>query len=153
MNNDLPSDSQIVRYVKPSLIQDDCTVDGSDFCLRAKRPDETGLFVNWLQACGPDKDQQLSEIRRLTRLQLRRNGRFAELGMGRVVESVMKELESLRIVHDPLEETDSFEADPSHSQIVGLPPGGSDLAALVGDLIAECVVEMHPAVAIPTGSR
>ena len=36
--------------------------------------------------------------------------------------------------------------DPSHSQITGLPPGDSDQALLVGDLIAECVTEMHPAV-------
>ena len=27
-----------------------------------------------------------------------------------------------------------------------LPPGDSDQAALVGDLIAECVIDMHPTV-------
>ena len=27
-----------------------------------------------------------------------------------------------------------------------MPPGGSDQAAFVGDLIAECVIDMHPAV-------
>ena len=46
--DDLPADDQIVRYVKPSMIQDDGTADGSDFRLRASRPDEAGLSVNWL---------------------------------------------------------------------------------------------------------
>ena len=47
---DLPADDQIVRYVKPSMILEDGTADGSAFCLRTSRPDETGLSVNWLGA-------------------------------------------------------------------------------------------------------
>ena len=39
----LPRDDQIVRYVKPSMIQEDGAADGSDFRLRPTRPDETGL--------------------------------------------------------------------------------------------------------------
>ena len=50
MGIDLPAGDQIVRYVKGSLIQEDGTVDGSDFRLRPHRPDETGLSVNWLEA-------------------------------------------------------------------------------------------------------
>lgn len=145
-HEDLPPDDQIVRYVRPSMIQDDGTVDGSDFCLRPDRPDETGLSVNWLQAFESGKDFQLSEVRRLCRLQLRRNGCFAELNIGRIIEEVATELVTLKIVHDPLEATEEFDADPSHAEIIDLPPGGSDQAALVGDLIAECVVAMHPAV-------
>ena len=40
---DLPAGDQIVRYVKPSMILEDGTADGSDFRLRSARPDETGL--------------------------------------------------------------------------------------------------------------
>ena len=61
-------------------------------------------------------------------------------------EKVAKELQTLRIVHDPLDPEDSFEADPSHAEITGLPLGDSDQAMLIGDIIAECVITMHPAI-------
>lgn len=144
--NDLLSGDQIVRYIKPSMIQDDGTADGSDFCLRASRPDETGLSVNWLEAFQPGKAHQLNEVRRLCRLSLRPSGRFAELNVGVVLREVSTELDTLRIVHDPLEANENLDADPSHAQIVGLPPGDSDHALLVGDLIADCVIDMHPAI-------
>ncbi len=42
--------------------------------------------------------------------------------------------------------TDDFPADPSHAEVLGLPPGDSDQAQLVGDLISRCVTDMHPAI-------
>ena len=149
--DDLPAGDHVVRYVKPSMILEDGTPDGSDFCLRPDRPDETGLSVNWLEAFEPPKTQQLSEVRRLSRLSVRRNGRFAELDVGTTLRAVSEELTTLRMLHDPLEAGDGFDEDRSHSQIVGLPPGDSDQAALVGDLIAECVVDMHPAIVDDSG--
>ncbi len=143
---DLPADDHIVRYVKPSMIQEDGTADGSDFRLRASRPDEKGLSVNWLEAFGSKKDRQLSEVRRLFRLRLRPSGRFAEMNVGTVLREVAEELDTLRIVHDPLESEGSFDPDPSHVEIIGLPPGDSDQAVLVGDLMAECVIDMHSAI-------
>ena len=119
---------------------------GSDFCLRTSRSDENGLSVNWLEAFGPNKVHQLSEVRRLFRLRLRPSGRFAEMNVGAVLHEVAEELDTLRIVHDPLEAEERFDADPSHAEIIGLPRGGADQAVLVGDLIAECVIEMHPAI-------
>ena len=144
--HDLPADDHIVRYVKPTMIQEDGTVDGSDFRLRPDRPDEAGLSVNWLEAFEPGKIHQLNEVRRLFRLRLSQNGRFAEMNVGTIVRQLAKELDTLRVVQDPCEATERFEADPSHAEIVGLPPGDSDLAVLVGDLIAECVIDMHEAV-------
>ena len=142
----LPGGDHVVRYVKRSVIQDDGTADGSGFLLRSDRPDETGLSVNWLEAFRPGKRHQLDEVRRLFRLRRRPSGRFAELNVGTVVQHVAGELETLQIVHDPLAATGEFEADPSHAEFTGLPPGDSHQAMLVGDLIAECVIEMHPAV-------
>ena len=40
---DLPNDDQVVRYVKPSMIQEDGTPDGSEFRLRSG---EEELSVN-----------------------------------------------------------------------------------------------------------
>lgn len=149
--DDLPADDHVVRYVKPSMVLEDGTPDGSDFCLRPDRPDETGLSVNWLEVFEPPKTQQLSEVRRLSRLRVRRNGRFAELDVGKTLRAVSDELNAVRMLHDPLEPYGEFDADPSHAEIVGLPPGDSDEAALVGDLIAECVVDMHPAIIEESG--
>lgn len=131
MRIDLPAGDHIVRYVKPSLIQEDGTVDGSDFRSRPSRPDETGLSVNWLEAIEPGKARQLAEVRRLCRLRLRPSGRFAEMNVGTVVRKVAVELDTLRIVQDPLEATVEYDADPSHAKIIGLPPGDSDQAALI----------------------
>ncbi|MDE2875358.1 MAG: hypothetical protein OXQ93_07960 [Gemmatimonadota bacterium] len=148
---DLPAGDHVVRFVKPSMILEDGTPDGSDFRLRPHRPDEKGLSVNWLEAFEPPKTQQLSEVRRVFRLSVRRNGRFAELDVGETLRAVSEELTTLRMIHDELEAADGFDTDPSHAQIVGLPPGDSDEAALVGDLIAECVVDMHPAIVEDSG--
>ena len=123
----LPTGSHIVRYVKPSMIQEDGTADGSDFRLRSARPEEAGLSVNWLEVFGPDKVRQIDEVRRLCRLHLRPNGRFAEMNVGTIIHQVATELDSLRIIHDPLEATDGFDADPSHAEITGLPESSETL--------------------------
>jgi hypothetical protein len=138
----LPDDHHIVRYVKPSLVEEE-TVDGSAFLLR---PDEPGLSVNWLEAFGGnDENHQLSEVRRLFRLRLASNGRFAKLNVGATKRHVSEVVEELGIIEAPLAPTDEFEADPSHAEIIGLPPGESDEAMLVGDLIADCVIyPLHP---------
>ena len=144
--DDLPTGDHIVRYVKWSAIQEDGTPDGSEFRLRPNRPDETGLSVNWLEVFGRDKAHQLDNVRRLCRLTLRESGRFAEMKVGVVKRRVAAELDTLlRIVEDPLEAEGKFERDPSHAEIIGLSPGESDQADLVGDLIVECVLTMHPA--------
>ena len=75
--DNLPDDHHIVRYAKPSLVEGEA-VDGSAFLLR---PDEPGLSVNWLEAFGGnDENHQLSEVRRLFRLKLSRNGGLRDSG-------------------------------------------------------------------------
>ena len=147
MAADVPAEDHIVRYVKPSMVREDGTADGSDFRLRPNQPDETGLSVNWLETFGPGKTNQLAEVRRLCRLNLKPRGRFAEMSVSAVVSRVSEETSALRIIHAPLEAGNGYDADPSHAEIIGLPPSESDLAMLVGDLIADCVIEMHAAVA------
>ncbi len=146
--DDLPENDNIVRYVKPSMIQEDGTADGSDFRLRPGRLDEHGLSVNWLEVFGSKKHYQLNEVRRLCsqRLSLKATGKFAEMNVGAIISKVSEELNTIRIVHDPLDAKQDFEADSSHSQISNLPPGESEQAILVGDLIVECVVDLHPAI-------
>ena len=144
--DDLPAADHIVRYVKPSMIEEDGTANGAEFRLRPHRPDESGVSVNWLEVFASDKAHQLAEVRRLFRPNVKNRGRFAELNIGAVREKVAEVLETLRIIHDPLDSQNGYEEDPSHAEITGLPRGDTDLAMLIGDLIAECVIAMHPAV-------
>jgi len=138
----LPDDDHIVRYVKSTLIEYGI-VDGGAFVLR---PDEFGLSVNWLEVFGgTDHHRQVDEVRRLSRLRLARQGRFAMLNVGETKQNVSDGAQETgfqinpSICEAPLTATDGFEADPSHSEFTGLPTADSDRAMLVGDLIADCV--------------
>ena len=143
---DLPNDAQVVRYLSPSQVEDDGSVDGAAFQLRQN---EKGISVNWLDFFSDlNKPEQLNELRRLSRLELRSNGRFAELNVGVAKQAVRAELPNLRFIHDPLPAVDGYEADPSHSQIAELPPlNDSQRSAMIGDMIARCVLNLYPAVA------
>lgn len=55
------------------------------------------------------------------------------------------EISTIRVILSPLVGEGGFMADPSHSEIAGLPPRDSDLASPNGDLIAKYVPDMHPA--------
>lgn len=143
---DLPSSDPIVRYVRPQLILDDGSAAGAAFELRPDRPDETGVSVHWLEAFAPDKENQLAEVRRRCRLERRPNGRFAEMNIGAVIRHVEQDLQGIRVLHDPLEACGESDEDPSYAQITGLPPGGSAEAELIGDLIAQRVTTLYPAV-------
>ena len=102
--------------------------------------------MNWLEYfVGQTKRQQLAEIRRVIRLTLGRNGLFAELNVGATREYIGDMLDELRFVHSPLDPEDGFEADPSHSEVLGLPPRDTPEAELIGDMIAERVTEVHAA--------
>lgn len=148
--DDLPDDSHVIRYAKPTLVREDESVGGEAFQLR---PGEASLSVNWLEYFSDiSNPEQVDEVRRRSRLQLRPSGRFAELNVGRTREHVQDELTDLRFVHDPLEAEAAFEADPSHSEITGLPPADSPEAELIGDMIAECVTAVHLAQKPPSGS-
>lgn len=144
--DELPDAAQVVRYVRPSHILENGCAAGRAFRLREG---EEGLSVNWLDYfAGLSKPEQINEVRRLSRLSLSRNGRFAELNVGIVKQSVsdeLPELPRLRFVHDPPTANGTHEADPSHSQIIGLPPFSSLSSKVVGNLIARRVQKLHPA--------
>lgn len=151
MRGDLiPNHDNVLRYARPNLV-DGNDVDGGAFQRRVRDDEvEDGLSINWIEAfAGLDKDQQISEIRRLFRLSVKKNGRFAELPVGATIEAVVDEIDGLTIEEAPLDpdEENSHEADPSHALIRGTPDPTSDseLAETVGDMIAACVTALHPA--------
>ena len=137
----------VLRYVRPSSIAGDGTINGSEFRLRPDRPDDVGVSVSWMECFDPPQANQVSEVRRRTRLTLRRTGCFARLNVGRVRSHVRTAVGSrISVVHDPLPVAGAFVADPAHSLLTGLPTGDSPEAEALGDLIAECIGERFPAV-------
>ncbi len=145
--DNLPGDNHVVRYAKPTSVRTDGKVDGSAFCLRANRPDDTGLSVNWLECFrNRKKEEQLAEVRRLARLKMREGGRLAELNIGATKQYVRTVFEGLRFIHNPLAAEGNYEVDPSHSEITGLPQGNSPEAELIGDMIAQSINAVYPAV-------
>ena len=89
IENELPDDAHVVRYVKSSWINDENgSIDGEAFRLR---PNDSGVSVNWLEWFGNfTKAQQLNEVRRLSRLEMRKSGCLAELNVGATKQHVLK---------------------------------------------------------------
>ena len=98
-SNELLDDNIVVRYAKPSLINED-RITGGVFVLR---PRELGLSVNWLdffEECS--KEQQLDRVRETSQMELSRNGRLAELNVGMTKTHLVGELESISFKHKPM---------------------------------------------------
>ena len=143
---DIPDADSVVRYIGGSKIEDGVVL-GEAFRLPAENPERDRLSVNWLDYFrGLSKAEQLSEVRQRSRLNFRPNGRLAELNVGATRAYLRQELNALRFVKSPLDANPPYPADPSHGDIVGLPPAESPMASLVGDLIAQCVQDLHPAI-------
>ena len=147
--NDLPENDHIVRYVRPSNLEFG-KVNIAEFKLREDRSNEKGVSVNWLEYYeNLSKEEQLAEVRRVkaSRLTLRKNGKFAELNVGKIKRLLSEELPDLRVIHTPRDTEKTFLADPSHSEIIGLPSGDADQFHLVAQIIVrECIHDLHPAI-------
>ncbi len=142
----LPDADHVVRYVKHGSV-DNGVVDASEFCLKEDRPGEKGVSVSWLEIFPTDKQGQLAEVRRLTRLIWKRSGRLAELNVGQTRAHLAEELPELSFIELPLKADAEYEVDPSHSEIRNLPSWTfPERSSLIGTMIAECIIDLHPAV-------
>ena len=144
IGSELPASANIVRYVGFSRIRGN-RVDGTAFCLR---PNEIGLSIHWLDYYSDlDKEGQLDRVRQLIRLDIGARAGFAELNVGETRQYIGDELPTLRFVHAPSPANDRYPADPAHSNILGLPRADdADMAIMIGDMIAEVILNLHPAV-------
>ena len=144
IGSELPDSANVVRYVGFTHIQDN-QIDGAAFRLR---PNEIGLSIHWLDYYSDrSKEGQLNRVRQLIRLDRGAKAGFAELNVGETREYLDDELPTLRFVHAPSPANDRYSADPAHSNILGLPRANdADMAIMIGDMIAEVVLNLHPAV-------
>lgn len=132
----LPADDHVVRYVRPTHIEED-EVDAGAFILR---PSEEYLSVNWLEKLRGDRQRQLDTLRGLLRLRLARNGRLATLNVGRTKAFLLSNRHPIDVISDPLPATELHPADSSHAGITNVPsPQDHSTAVFVGALLAQCV--------------
>ena len=140
----LPDRDHVVRYVGLAGVRDG-KVDGTQFCLR---PGEDGLSVNWLECFDhPTNEQQIVAVRRVIHRSLGRQAVFAGLNVGDLRRHLRAELPDIRCVNTPQPPDDRFpNPDPSHSDILGLPPpAAANRALIIGDMIARRVKTLYPA--------
>jgi hypothetical protein len=111
----LPARADVVRYIRATGIQDG-VVNGSEFCLRAERPDEHGLSVNWLQVfANLELEGQPAEVRARSRIRFSRNGRLAQLNVGYTIAFVAAESPfhcDLPFIEDPLSQNPTSRPTP-----------------------------------------
>ena len=142
IGKDLPDEDHVVRYVKPTLI-DNGKVSRGAFCLRES---ETGLSVFWLEVFGGDKTHQIDRVRESCGLTLSKNGKFAELNVGKTKRCIFENSNYRHeIIIQSTQPSDNRDAVWSHSEIIGLPPSNCNKATQIGTLIAKyCITCDHP---------
>ena len=143
--DEIPDAAHVVHYVGGSKV-DNGVVEGSVFIIK---PGKDGLSVNWLEYFKDlEKEAQVDAVRKAIHLCLRPTAEFAELNIGRTkghIGEVFPDLPA-RCIYAPSPADGKFDADPSHCDIVGLPPSeDADVAALVGEMISQCVLRTYPA--------
>ena len=152
----LSASDNVVRYVSLTHLQGG-KASGSAF-----RPKETGddLSVNWLECFrGHERTEQLNKIRGLIRLRMGTQAKLAELNVGTTMERFTHEVAEhnanhprkryiscdLQFVRTPLCKSEKYPADPSHCDIMTLPPPEPLYFDIIGDFIARSVIRLYPA--------
>ena len=146
----VPQEHHILRYVGGRHVdrdsEDDPVILGSGFVARPR--DENRPSCNWLECLEGSLEQQIQQIRDATRIDYGASGRLARLNVGHIIRKVTADTADSReisIIHDPLDPEGDWIADPSHALMTNVPGEDDPEGELVGDLIANCVLESFPA--------
>ena len=150
--SEIRENHRVVRYVKPRLVHStghadpEAFADAEAFELRKLQDGtpETGLSVNWLDKFCGSTESQLQEVVRRLRLTVTDKGRFAEYLVGELKALLAAEDIEASVIRDPLEADDKHVADPSHAQVLGLPPPCTDRATEVGAVLAKAALLHSP---------
>jgi hypothetical protein len=142
----IPESDHVLRYIRPRHVEHG-VVNGEG---SLTRPGEDAPSVNWLEWFDPPIENQVAGVRSVTRLTYAKTGQLVRLNVGQTTRYVRDNDPNglnLSFVHDPLDAHETHPADPSHSLIQGFPVQDTPEAALVKDLIADCVLNpLFPAV-------
>jgi len=143
MKGDLVPDAHhIARQCGGASVNENGSIDGSAYRLKEKAGVwEKYLSVNWLEHLEPeDRQRQLGLLRGVFIAKGRNLGAKSKFAVHQVgplrqhVRSNAPDNRALDVLHEP------FDDDESHSGVYGLKAEDD----LIGDLIAECVQEIHP---------
>ena len=141
----LPHTAHVVRYIGPSFILD----DGSIVIKIKLRKDkgEKGWSVHCLECFGDlTKAEQMDQVRDVARVTLRKTGLLVEWEVGEVLQYLQDEAPQAQFVNRPSDADQKHKADPSHSELEGLPFDDEEHIAIIADMIAERIADRHPAV-------
>ncbi|MCA3584375.1 MAG: hypothetical protein IOD03_11890 [Methylocystis sp.] len=139
----LNDNHNVVRYIKPRHI-DNGVINGEGFLCR---PGEDAPSVNWLECFSGPLENQLSEIKKLKRISYARTGRLAKLNVGNTKKYISdnhRDRLKVYFIIDAKDAEGTFLPDPSHSLITNIPVENTPEAALIKDLISDCVVCSFP---------
>lgn len=138
-------DEDVVKHASAIYAHGD-RVDGFAFLPRPPPKDGNGSSVNRLAMFSANDDTAMIEVRRLFRLNVKASHRFAQIGIGDLIDCLWQASAiAVHVVAAPLCKMGDHDADPSHALIRGLPQPGL-LDNLVGDLIREKIKRVHPAI-------
>lgn len=144
--DELTAEQEVVRYARPSDVP-----NGFLLSTAFERPekDKNGLSICQLYVFSPHLDADLVALRQVLGawMNLKPNGRFAQLSVADIVAVGEEVAQTLSVVEDPVAAQGDKPANPAHSLIVGLPFKGADQgelgAVLASDLLARKVSELH----------
>ena len=147
----VPPAHHVLRYVGGIHFDEDTegntVINGAGFI--AKPHEDNKPSCNWLEYLSGNLEQQIQRIRDTARIQYGATARLARLNVGCIIREVANGTEScleLMVIHDPLDVDDEYPiADPSHALILNVPNTNDPEGELVGDLIADCVLQLFPA--------
>lgn len=132
----VPNKDHICRYCSATQCTEKGQVTGAAFQLRTI---DENLSVNWLEFLRlANRQEQISEVRRVLSLTLVAKAKIAVLNVGEILNYVRTQSpdsRNLSVLHNPEED------DPSHSAIYGFRYDDY----LIADLIAEVVQATYPA--------
>ena len=142
----VPKTDHVLRYIRPRHVEDG-VVNGEAFLTR---PGEDAPSVNWLEWFDSPLENQVAGVRSVTRLTYAKTGKLARLNLGQTTRYVRENHPNsltISFVHDPLDANETYPLDASHCLIHGVPVQDTPEAALVKDLIADCILPpLFPAV-------
>ena len=133
----IPDSNHVSRYCKPSAVYQDRPLVAA-FVLRIN---EANLSVNWLEFLGTRSLE--GAIRKVRSgfvgrgYQLRPNGRFVALNVGRCREAATQVERQIRVKHLPID------GDCSHAGIVGIRENDLELAAEITRIVGP--LDVYPA--------
>jgi hypothetical protein len=132
----IPDPDHVLRHVNARHVQGE-DIDGGGFRLR---DNEKELSFNWMEYYrNRAPDEQLKLVRDTFPLKLKKKDKFVKLNAGAAKHHVSSEHPEKKVI-DFIEDGD--EKVPSHCLMTGNP----DIDEMIGDLLAECILEKFAAI-------